>query len=138
AHDALSSEEKRHTGAGGFVWSSAVEDDFAIVRQQIVFLLQFLGVHAEGARECFRVGFEIHGMAKIDDDEILASVELFLQFLDGDARDAQFAHEALARYEFVANVACERPDQDDPEPAAERGGAFRDAFNLAAENVTDA
>jgi hypothetical protein len=31
--DALFSEEERHTGAGGFVWSSAVEDDFAIVGQ---------------------------------------------------------------------------------------------------------
>ncbi len=31
--DALSSEEERHTGAGGFVWSSAVEDDFTIVGQ---------------------------------------------------------------------------------------------------------
>ena len=30
ARDALFSEEERHTGAGGFVWSSAVEDDFAI------------------------------------------------------------------------------------------------------------
>jgi hypothetical protein len=32
AFDALFSEEKRHTGAGGFVWSSAIEDDFAIAR----------------------------------------------------------------------------------------------------------
>jgi hypothetical protein len=31
--DALFSEEERHTGAGGFVWSSTVEDDFAIVGQ---------------------------------------------------------------------------------------------------------
>jgi hypothetical protein len=37
--DALSSEEERHTGAGGFVWSSAIENDFTIVGQQIVFLL---------------------------------------------------------------------------------------------------
>ena len=31
--DALFSEEECHTGARSFVWSSAVEDDFAIVRQ---------------------------------------------------------------------------------------------------------
>ena len=30
--DALSSEEQRHTGAGGFVWSSTVENDFAVAR----------------------------------------------------------------------------------------------------------
>jgi hypothetical protein len=29
--DALFSEEERHTGARGFVWSSAIEDDFTIV-----------------------------------------------------------------------------------------------------------
>jgi hypothetical protein len=31
AGDALFSEEERHTGARGFVWSSAIEDDFTIV-----------------------------------------------------------------------------------------------------------
>jgi len=30
--DALFSEEQRHTGAGGFVWSSTVENDFAVAR----------------------------------------------------------------------------------------------------------
>jgi hypothetical protein len=30
ARNALFSEEERHTGARSFVWSSAVEDDFAI------------------------------------------------------------------------------------------------------------
>jgi hypothetical protein len=39
ASDALFSEEERHTGARSFVWSSAVEDDFTIMRQQIVFFL---------------------------------------------------------------------------------------------------
>lgn len=33
ARDASASEEERHTGARGFIWSSAIEDDFAIVGQ---------------------------------------------------------------------------------------------------------
>jgi hypothetical protein len=33
------SEEERHTGARSFVWSSAVEDDFAVGRQPVVFFL---------------------------------------------------------------------------------------------------
>jgi hypothetical protein len=37
--DALFSEEERHTGAGGFVWSSAIENDFAVAGQPIVFFL---------------------------------------------------------------------------------------------------
>jgi hypothetical protein len=32
AGDAAASEEERHTGARGFVWSSAVKDNFAIMR----------------------------------------------------------------------------------------------------------
>jgi hypothetical protein len=30
--DAFLSEEQRHTGASGFVWSSTVENDFAVAR----------------------------------------------------------------------------------------------------------
>jgi hypothetical protein len=33
AFDAFFSEEQRHTGAGGFVGSSTVENDFAVERQ---------------------------------------------------------------------------------------------------------
>lgn len=39
AGNALFSKEQRHTGAGGFVWSSAVEDDFAIVGQTVAVVL---------------------------------------------------------------------------------------------------
>jgi hypothetical protein len=39
ASDALLLEEQRHTGAGGFVWSSTVEDHFAIVGKAIAVLL---------------------------------------------------------------------------------------------------
>jgi len=60
--DALFSEEERHTGARSFVWSSAVEDDFTIVGQKIVFFLELLGVHAESAGDGLRVCFEIQGM----------------------------------------------------------------------------
>jgi hypothetical protein len=76
--DALSSEQQRHTGAGGFVWSSTIENDFAIAGQAVVFLFQLLGVHAEGAGNGFGIGFEIHGMTKIDDDDVLPGIELFL------------------------------------------------------------
>jgi hypothetical protein len=75
AFDAVFSEEQRHTGAGGFVWSSAVENDLAIARETVVFFFQFLGVHAEGAGNCFGIRFEIHGMAQVHDDEFFASVD---------------------------------------------------------------
>jgi len=75
ALDAVFSEEQRHTGAGGFVWSSAIENDLAVAREAVVFFFQFLGVHAEGAGNCFGIGFEIHGMAQVHDDEFFASVD---------------------------------------------------------------
>jgi len=56
---ALFSEEQRHTGAGSFVWSSAVEDHFAVRRQPIALFLQFLHVHAKRAGNRFGVRLKI-------------------------------------------------------------------------------
>jgi hypothetical protein len=69
ALDAFLPEEQRHTGAGGFVWSSAVEDDFAVTRQTVVLLFQLLGVH---------------GMAQVNDYQFFAGVDFFLQFIHGN------------------------------------------------------
>jgi len=63
ALDAFFSEEQRHTGAGSFVWSSTVENDFAVARQAIVLFFQLLRLNAEGAGNGFGVSFEVHGMA---------------------------------------------------------------------------
>ena len=83
--DAIFSEEQRHTGAGGFVWSSTVEDYFAIAGQTVILLFQFLGLHAEGAGNGFGISFEVHRMAQINNDEVFAGVEFFFQFVHGDA-----------------------------------------------------
>ena len=71
---AFISEEQRHTGAGGFVWSSTVENDFAVARQPFIGYLQFASVHPKSAGNRFRVGFEIHGVAQVYDRKNLASV----------------------------------------------------------------
>ena len=63
ALDAILPEEQRHTGAGGFVRSSTVENYFAVAGQKVILLFQFLGVHAESAGNGFRVSFEVHRMA---------------------------------------------------------------------------
>src|SRR5258707_15422585 len=86
AFDAMFSEEQRHTGAGGFVWSSAVENDFTIVGQTIVLLFQFLGIHAKRAGNGFGVSFKIHGVAEGDDDQFYAGVNFLVPFFGGDAR----------------------------------------------------
>jgi hypothetical protein len=72
------SKEQRHTGAGGFVWSSTVENDFAVARQPIVGLLEFTRVHAKRAGDRFRVGLEVHGVPQVNDRENLSRVQFFL------------------------------------------------------------
>jgi hypothetical protein len=76
--NALLPKEQRHTGAGGFVWSSTVEDDLAVARQTTGGFLQFLGVYAKCTGDSFRVGFEVQRVAKVDDDQIFAVIELLL------------------------------------------------------------
>jgi len=136
--DAVLSEEQRHTGAGGFVWSSTVEDYLAIVRQPVALLLQLLGVHAERARDGFRIGFEVHRVAQVDNDQFFASVEFFLQLLRGDARDAQLAQKALAGDKLICDVGRQGAEDEDQEPAAERGEMLCYALYLTAEYIAQA
>jgi hypothetical protein len=136
--DAAASEEERHTGARSFVWSSTVEDDFAVVRESLIVILEFLCIHAESAGNGFGIGLKIHRVTKIDDHEILAGVELVFQFFDGDASDAQVAQKASAGDEFIGEIGSEGTKNNDTEAAAERGGVFRDILNLSTEDVTHA
>jgi hypothetical protein len=62
ALDAFFSEEERHTGAGSFVGSSTVENDFSVERQRVVFFFEVFRIHAEGSGNGFGIRFEIHGM----------------------------------------------------------------------------
>jgi len=136
--DAVFSEEQRHTGAGGFVWSSTVEDDLAIAGQAVVLFFQLLGVHAEGARNGFGVSLEIHRVAQVHDDEFFAGVELLFQFIDGDAGDAQITKKTLAGDKLLCDVGREGSENEDEEPAAERSKVLGDPVDLTAEDVAQA
>lgn len=74
APDALLPEKERHTGARGLARSSTVENNLAVTRQQAALLLKFLGVDADCPGNGLWIGFEIHGMAQIHNDDILAGV----------------------------------------------------------------
>jgi hypothetical protein len=73
--NALFSEEQRHTGAGGFVWSSAVENDFLVVAKKFSVLFEIAGVHVQGAGNSFRVGFKFDRVTQVDDGNFFAGVE---------------------------------------------------------------
>src|SRR5260370_1684131 len=136
--DAILPEEQRHTGAGGFVWSSTVEDYFAVAGQKVVLLFQLLGVHAEGAGNGFRIGFKVHGVAQIDNDQFFAGVEFFFQFFHGDARDAQVAQKTLAGSKLISDVGGEDAEEKDQKPAAQRGKMVRDTSGRTHGSVTEA
>ena len=74
--DAILPEEQRHTGAGSFVWSSAIENDFAVAWQTVILLLQIRGIHAKSAGNGMRVGLKVHRMPKIDDHQVLSRIDL--------------------------------------------------------------
>ena len=59
---AFAPEQQRHPGAGRFVGSSTVKDDFTIARKLLILFLEFAGIDAKGAGNGFRVGFKIDGV----------------------------------------------------------------------------
>lgn len=71
-------EEQRHPGAGGFVGSSAVEDDLAVARDFLMAPVKLVGDEAKGAGQGLGAGFELERMTQIHDDNVLARVELLL------------------------------------------------------------
>ena len=58
-------ELQRHTGAGGFVWSSTEEDDLPITRDLAVPLLQFLRRNLQCAGKGARIGQDVERMAQV-------------------------------------------------------------------------
>jgi hypothetical protein len=60
-------EPERHTGARRLVWSSTVQDDFAVARNLLVAVIEVLGVEMRGAGDDKRMHPEIHVVAQVDD-----------------------------------------------------------------------
>ena len=77
-------------------------------------------------------------MAQVHDDELLAGVELFLQFINGDAGDAQITKKSPAGDKLLGDVGGQGSEDQDQEPAAERSEPLRDALDLTAEHIAEA
>lgn len=76
---------QRHTGAGGFVGSSAVEDNFLVERQSACAFSHLFRQHTNGAGQHARVADRVESVAQVNDDDPLARIEQFAQFLRCDA-----------------------------------------------------
>src|SRR6266436_330740 len=105
-------------------------------RHAVILLFHILGVHAERAGNRMRVSLEVHGMPQVNDNEIFSGVDLLLQFLCRDARDAQLSQESLSRDELICNVRSQDADNENAQAAAEMKRVLGNSFNLAAEDIT--
>ena len=85
ADDPLFLKFARQTGAGGFVRSSAVQDDIPIARNTIDVCLQIIRRNANCAWHSPRVGEEVQWMAKVYYVGRGASLNLVMKFLRFDA-----------------------------------------------------
>ena len=91
-----------------------------------------------GTGNRFGIGFEIEGMAQINNRETFAGVEFVFELIDSDAADAQIAKELLARDKFEGNVSGQEYKQQNEESAAQLRSFCGDIFELVRENVADA
>ena len=57
--DASAFQEQRHTGASGFVRSSAIEHHVAVARDFLVALVELVRTHVDGARQFDSVGLKL-------------------------------------------------------------------------------
>ena len=65
--DSLGSKQQRHTGAGRFVGSRAVENDVAIPGNLAVALFDLFHRYTKRARDHLRKCLDIHGLAQVND-----------------------------------------------------------------------
>jgi hypothetical protein len=103
AHTSDSSpfQKQRHTGAGSFVRSTAIENDLSVSWNLVAARGEFFGGNSDGARygvEVFR-----KPAAKVDDKKLLASIQPVLQFLGCDSGYVQLLKETAALNIFPAD-----------------------------------
>src|SRR5215470_18027281 len=73
-------------------------------------------------------------MAEVDDRNLLARVDLLLEFIDSDAGDAQIAEEFSARIKLEEDVAGKCDEKNYDQPAAQRRCPPGNDLQLIAEN----
>ena len=59
ARDASAFQEQRHTGAGGFVRSSAIKHHVAVARDFLVAVVELVRAHVDGARQFDSLGLKL-------------------------------------------------------------------------------
>src|SRR5713226_6314279 len=110
AGDPESSQSQRHTGAGGFVWSSAVEDDVPVARNLLVLGVQILRREAQRSGNLGATGVEFRVVAQIQDGDVFSRLNATPQFVRGNPRHGELAQIAVAAEPFPAQVSADHAD----------------------------
>jgi len=99
--DPLRPQEQRHTGAGGFVWSTAKENDVSVSWNLFAAGGEVFRRDACGARDEVR-GFR-YSAAKVDDKQVLAGIQPIPQFLRCDSSYIQLPKKPAALNKLPAD-----------------------------------
>ncbi len=137
AGDAVLSQLQRRTGAGGFVGSSAVENDVAVSRDLVVAEFEFLRSEAEGAGDDARIGKEVERIAEVDDGDGFAGFYLVVEFGGGNAIGGEGAEECATLAPLDDDVGSEAKREQDEEPASHAFGVSGDLFELVGEHIAE-
>src|SRR6266853_5305653 len=97
----LRPQEQRRTGARGFVWSTAKENDVPVSWNLFATSGEVFGRDAFGTRDEVR-GFR-YSAAKVDDKQVLAGVQPIAQFLRCDSSYIQLPKEPAALNKLPAD-----------------------------------
>ena len=79
-------EYQRHTGAGGFALSSAVDVDVLVLGKVFEFFVEQVGLDADGAGDAGGAGVVVAVAADVDEDDVVGE-QAFGELGDFDARD---------------------------------------------------
>src|SRR5208283_5656567 len=128
------SELQRHTGAGGFVGSSAEQHDLTIASDLPVAAFQVLGRDLQRSRQRLGIAQHVERMTQVDNNDLLARFKLVFEFVGRDAVALDLPQKALAFAPPVKDVGDNDGHEQYQDPSAEALDVKIGAVELLAED----
>src|SRR5262249_26302837 len=111
--------------------------DVALARDLAMPRVELVDRHVQRAGDDRRLGLEVDPVAHVDDDHVLAAVELALELFRRDPRDVDLPQKAPAADVLPADVAADRPSPESQGPATELVEEFGHHLQLRAEDPAE-
>jgi hypothetical protein len=100
-------------GARGFVGAITVKNDLSVGGDLMVIFPQLFRGHKKGSGDRLWFGLEFERVADIQNHEVFARIELFLQFFWSDARHAQHAQKSSPLDIFPDDISCQACEEEE-------------------------